>query len=108
MMKHRRSRRAIGVYRASITHGTDTRSRRLLQRKLKGSLVDYTRSQGSHRASALRRTRFVAAAPRSAGSSMWARPGAAVEIRRPAGIADGGETDTKLIAEKLAKVLKQW
>ena len=77
-----------------------------LQRKLKGSLVEYAFP------GILTVHLRSGALARCGGPSLgWLvdverEPGGEVESI-DAGIADG-ETDTKLIAEKLAKVLKKW
>ena len=91
---------------ASIMHERGHAVASALQRKLKGSLVDYgfPGILTVHLRSGAR--------ARCGGPALGWRvdierePGGAVEAIDP-GIADG-ETDTKLIAETLAKVLKKW
>jgi hypothetical protein len=91
---------------ASVTHERGHAVASALQRKLKGSLVEYGFP------GILTVHLRSGALARCGGPALgWLidverEPGGAVESI-DVGIADG-ETDTKLIAEKLAKILKRW
>jgi hypothetical protein len=90
---------------AAIAHERGHAVASALQRKLKGSLVDYSFSG------------IVTAHLRSGAVARCGGPavGWRLTIERPSGETQEvdvdlapGETDTKLIAERFAKVLKRW